>query len=91
MAEIAELCHTSWPSACSGCDEGKGGLAQIDGPAIVRIRMADAEVEMIADLKNLRRSFGIFAFWRGLTPDNSPLLVRDTGTQEIYALDWDAR
>jgi hypothetical protein len=23
-----------------------------------------------------------------LAPDDSPLLLRDTGTQEIYALDW---
>ena len=25
-----------------------------------------------------------------LAPDGSPLLVRDIGTQEIYALDWEA-
>ena len=24
------------------------------------------------------------------TPDGSPLLLRDTGTEEIYALDWKA-
>jgi hypothetical protein len=23
-----------------------------------------------------------------MAPDDSPLLLRDTGTQEIYALDW---
>jgi hypothetical protein len=25
-----------------------------------------------------------------LAPDDSPLVVRDVGTHEIYALDWDA-
>jgi hypothetical protein len=25
-----------------------------------------------------------------MAPDDSPLLLRDTGTQEIYALDWQA-
>ena len=24
----------------------------------------------------------------GMTPDGSPLLVRDISTQEIYAIDW---
>jgi hypothetical protein len=29
-------------------------------------------------------------FWFGLAPDDSPLVLRDTGTQDIYALDWEA-
>ena len=28
--------------------------------------------------------------WTGLAPDDSPLVLRDIGTQEIYALDWAA-
>jgi len=27
--------------------------------------------------------------WYGLTPDGSPLIAREAGTQEIYALDVD--
>jgi hypothetical protein len=27
--------------------------------------------------------------WRGVTPDGSPLIARQAGTQEIYALDVD--
>jgi hypothetical protein len=27
-------------------------------------------------------------WWSGITPDGSPLVLRDVGTQEIYALDW---
>jgi hypothetical protein len=28
--------------------------------------------------------------WLGLAPDDSLLVLRDVGTHEIYALDWDA-
>jgi hypothetical protein len=28
--------------------------------------------------------------WVGLTPEDAPLLLRDTGTEEIYAPDWHA-
>jgi hypothetical protein len=27
--------------------------------------------------------------WVGLTPDGCPLLMRDIGTQEVYALDFE--
>jgi len=44
-------------------------------------------VEEVASLKDVRRAAGPFAQWAGLAPDGSPLVLRDTGTQEIYALD----
>jgi Tol biopolymer transport system component len=58
-------------------------------PAIYRVRITDHKRERIASLKDFRRavtSFSSFT-WSGLTPDGSPLLLRDTGTQEVYALD----
>jgi len=39
---------------------------------------------------NVRRAVGAFAAWSGLALDDAPLVLRDTGTQEIYALDWQA-
>ena len=33
---------------------------------------------------------GFDAWWSGLAPDDSPLVLRDTSVQEIYALDWEA-
>jgi len=36
------------------------------------------------------RDFLTSAFRIALAPDDSPFLLRDTGTQEIYALDWEA-
>jgi len=28
--------------------------------------------------------------WSGVTPDGAPLLLRDIGSQEVYALDLEA-
>jgi Tol biopolymer transport system component len=54
-------------------------------PGYYRVRISDHRVEKIASLKNLRLT-GTFA-WTGLGPDDSPLVLRGVGTQEIYALD----
>jgi hypothetical protein len=43
----------------------------------------------VADLKNLRQT-GYWKFWLGMAPDDPPLLLRDTSTKEIRALDWQA-
>jgi serine/threonine protein kinase/Tol biopolymer transport system component len=60
-----------------------------ENPAVLRVRASDRKVERVADLKNLRIT-GYFNIWLGVTPDDSPLLLRDTGSQDIYALDWEA-
>jgi len=59
-------------------------------PAIYRVSLANPQPERIASLKDFRRVVQPWASWMGLTPDGSPLLLRDTGTQEVYALDFDA-
>jgi len=65
-------------------------LHEENDPAVMRVRISDHKVERVADLKNFRQA-GFFSIWLGLAPDDSPLLLRDTGTQEIYALDWRAQ
>ena len=62
---------------------------QEDQPAVMRIRIRDRKIERVADLKDFRRT-GFYGVWLGISPDDSPLLLRDVGTQEIYALDWEA-
>ena len=57
-------------------------------PAIYRIHVADRKLERICSLKDFRRALSYWIAWMGLTPDGSPLLMRDTGTQEVYALDF---
>jgi eukaryotic-like serine/threonine-protein kinase len=64
-------------------------LHEENDPAVMRVRISDHKVERVADLKNFRQT-GFFSIWLGMAPDDSPLLLRDTGTQEIYALDWQA-
>jgi hypothetical protein len=56
----------------------------------MRIRIRDRKIERVADLKNFRQT-GFYTVWFGMAPDDSPILLRDTGTQEICALDWEAQ
>src|SRR5438874_8167939 len=53
---------------------------------IYRVHISDRKLDHVVDLKDLRVT-GYFGLWMGLAPDDSPLLLRDAGTQEIYALD----
>ena len=55
-----------------------------------RVRIEDGHVEVVASLKGFRRAASAFRQWFGLAPDDSPLVMRDVGTHEIYALDWEA-
>jgi eukaryotic-like serine/threonine-protein kinase len=54
-------------------------------PAIYRVHITDHKLERLASLKGIR-SVG----WTGLAPDDSLLVLRNVGTEEIYALDWEA-
>jgi len=68
------------------CFDSGSGL----DPAISRVRMADRKVERVTGLKEFRRVEFSYYPWSGLTPDGAPLLLRDVGTQEVYALDFEA-
>jgi Tol biopolymer transport system component len=61
-----------------------------DDPAFFRIRISDRKLERLVSLKGVRRFWGELGQWTGLAPDDSPLLVRDTSSQEVYALDFQA-
>jgi hypothetical protein len=65
-------------------------LHEENEPAVMRIRIRDRKVEWVVDLKNFRQA-GFYGVWLSLAPGDSPLILRDTGTQEIYAFDWQAR
>ena len=64
-------------------------LRWLDKPAVLRVRIADRKVEQVTDLTNLPTT-GNIGPWFGLGPDDSLLLLKDIGTQDIYALDWEA-
>ena len=61
---------------------------RITEPALMRVRLSDHSVQEIVSLKDIKNTGWAGGLWTGVTPDNAPILLRDTGTQEIYALDW---
>jgi len=56
---------------------------------VFHVRISDRKLEQVVSLKDFRQPSDPGA-WVGLAPDDSPLLVGDTGTHDIYALDWEA-
>jgi Tol biopolymer transport system component len=54
---------------------------------IRRIEFPDQKSERLADLKELRRPQGVSGFWSAPAFDGSPMVMRDAGIQEIYALE----
>jgi len=56
-------------------------------PAFFRIRISDKKRELVTSI-NFRRRAAEPYWWNGLTPDDSPLVMRDESVTEIYALDW---
>ena len=60
-------------------------------PAIYRVRISDRRIERIASLKGISRANQSMGAWIGLTPDDSPLIVRGVQGSEIYSWDWVAR
>jgi Tol biopolymer transport system component/DNA-binding winged helix-turn-helix (wHTH) protein len=57
--------------------------------AVLKIRIRDKNTELVADLKDFV-SAGQAGNWLALAPDDSPLLLRNAGSQDVYALDWEA-
>jgi serine/threonine protein kinase/Tol biopolymer transport system component len=53
----------------------------------VRVNVANGKVEPSLSVMEIPRGFDPWEFWVGLAPDDSPLLMRDRSTQEIYSLD----
>jgi Tol biopolymer transport system component len=62
----------------------------IGEPAVYRVRISDRKLELVASLSRQSLGWSIAGKWTGLAEDNSPLVLRDTGSEEIYALDWEA-
>ncbi len=61
-------------------------LSWPENPSVIRMRLSDSKLEHVADLKDFRPT-GYWDDWMGLDPNDSPLLLRDTGLQDVYALD----
>jgi len=58
--------------------------------SLARVRISDHALERVASLKDLKqRQSRFLGTWIGLSPDGSPLALRDLSSSEIYALDWE--
>ena len=57
----------------------------IDSPGVFRLHVKSGEVERISDVKGLHTT-GTVGGWLGLDPTDSPILLRDVGADDIYAL-----
>ncbi|MGC2450904.1 MAG: protein kinase [Candidatus Sulfotelmatobacter sp.] len=57
------------------------------GSSVVRIRIGDHQLEKIANVANFAAA-GRYGAALALTPDDQPLLLHDTGTQDVYSVEW---
>ena len=58
--------------------------------AVIRVRVSDGKLEQIADVRDFPAA-GRYGGALALTPDDEPLLLHDTGTQDVYSVDWQSR
>lgn len=54
--------------------------------AIMRIRLRDRKVEQVVDLTGFRQGGRLPGLQFSLAPDDSPVLLKDTGLQEIFSV-----
>jgi Tol biopolymer transport system component len=60
-------------------------------PAVMRVRLSDQRIEVVASLKGVRLAGSLAGIAFTLDPDESPVILRDVGIQEIYSLAWNLR
>ena len=62
-----------------------------DSRAVFRVAVANRRVEKVASLAGVERGPYFLGDWIGLAPDDSPLAVRNSTIEDIYAWDFVAR
>jgi hypothetical protein len=55
---------------------------------VVRIRISDQKAKQVLDLKSFATA-GRYGGTVALTPDDSVLLLRNTGSQDVYSVEWE--
>jgi len=55
---------------------------------VLKIRLSDRTIQRMFDLKDISPT-GYWGASLTLAPDDSPLMLRNAGTQDVYALDWE--
>jgi WD40 repeat protein len=59
-------------------------------PGVMRIRLDGSGCERVVDLRNVHLA-GFYSSYLSLTPDDQPILVLDRGSEEVFALELEAR
>ncbi len=60
-------------------------------PAIIKLRVSDGKAEEVVSLKDFDETGRLPGLEFSLDLNDSPMLLKDTGTQEIYSIDWKKR
>ena len=58
-------------------------------PAVMRVGVSAGKAVPVVDLKDVRTT-GFYGLSLSLTPDDQPIVTRDNGSMEIFAIDWRA-
>jgi len=58
-----------------------------DKSDVVRMSVPNGKIEQVVSLKGFAQT-GLYGFWLGLTPDDSVLIPKDAGAQEIVSMGW---
>jgi hypothetical protein len=66
-----------------------GARTGTQGYSFYRVGIADHKLERVARFEVREGTIGVWGTWFGVTPDGSPLLLRDLSIHETYALDVD--
>jgi eukaryotic-like serine/threonine-protein kinase len=61
-----------------------------NNPAVLRIPVSGGKPELIVDLKDFPYT-GTFGPWMGLDPSDTPILLRNMGTTDVFALTLDRK
>jgi hypothetical protein len=94
------MLYNFWTSRWSELTKGFGSIAWshnskfvylhlkhgADPAELVRISVPDGKVQRVLDLKGVTLG-GLWPDWISLLPDDSPLLMLDRSTEEIYRID----
>lgn len=85
-----EVCETRWMAYPSFSRNGKYVFFSDSQGGFLRVELASGKIEKVVNISPpLAMQTDDFWFWTGLTPDDTPMFLRDTSTREIYALDMD--
>ncbi len=57
----------------------------VSGSAVERVAIPGGKVDQVASLGNLHIT-GYYPVWMALAPDDTPLVLKDTGTEDIVSM-----